>query len=318
VLPDSVWHPDIVETVALVPVRLIVCGLLAPLLFTVSVAASFDPAPWLGVNLKTIVQLDPLAITEPFEHVPEPVLTKSPAFPPVIVKYGLPKLRFPAPVQPATFGVAQLFTETVKGAEVLLAPCFPKVNVGGCAQFALFPVCPLFGQSMTVALPPPPAEAIPMLRFAVSACAGALESATRTVNETVPAAVGVPVIWPAALRFNPAGNDPADKDQLYGVVPPLAARVAEYPLFTCPPGSDEVVMLTGGTTAATAMLRLAVAVLAGALESATRTVNETVPAAVGVPVIWPAALRLNPAGNDPPDKDQLYGVVPPAAARVDE
>jgi hypothetical protein len=84
----------------------------------------------------------------------------------------------------------------------------------------------------------------------------------------------------------------------------VAARVAEYALFTCPPGSDVVVICTGLTAAAIVMLRLAVAVCAGELESATRTVNDTVPDAVGVPVIWPAALKLNPAGNEPPDRDQ--------------
>ena len=54
-----------------------------------------------------------------------------------------------------------------------------------------------------------------------------------------------------------------------------------------------------------AMLRLAVAVLAGALESATRTVKDTVQDAVGVPLITPAPLRFNPAGKEPADSDQL-------------
>ena len=72
-------------TVALVPVRLIACGLLALLLLTVSVADSFVPDPWVGVNLKIIVQSEPLLTVWPFEHVPRPVLAKSPAFAPVIV-----------------------------------------------------------------------------------------------------------------------------------------------------------------------------------------------------------------------------------------
>jgi ferredoxin len=66
-----------------------------------------------------------------------------------------------------------------------------------------------------------------------------------------------------------------------------------------------VVICTGFAAAAIVMLRFAVAVFAGALESDTLTVNDTVPDAVGVPVIWPAAFKLNPAGNAPPDKDQL-------------
>jgi hypothetical protein len=53
-----------------------------------------------------------------------------------------------------------------------------------------------------------------MLRLAVAVCADELESATCTVNDTVPDTVGVPVIWPAALKLNPAGNEPLDTDQL--------------------------------------------------------------------------------------------------------
>jgi hypothetical protein len=213
--PDSVWQEEIIDTAALVPVKLIVSALLAALLFTVSVAVSFAPPAWLGVNRKIMVQLDPLATSAPLEHVPVPVLAKSPAFPPLIVKYGVPKVRFPDPVHPATLDVEQLFTEMVKGPEVLLLPCFPKLNVGGCTQLALFPVCPLFGHRITVALPPPPPPAaVVMLRFAVAVFAGELESATRTVNETVPDAVGVPVIWPVALKLNPAGNEPPERDQL--------------------------------------------------------------------------------------------------------
>ena len=83
---DSDWHAPTIVTVALVPVRLIVCWLLAPSLLTVRVATSFVPADWLGVNLKIMVQLEPLATSRPLEHVPKPVLAKSAVFAPVIVK----------------------------------------------------------------------------------------------------------------------------------------------------------------------------------------------------------------------------------------
>ena len=46
---------------------------------------------------------------------------------------------------------------------------------------------------------------------------------TWTVKLKVPAAVGVPLRTPAEDRFRPAGSVPADTDQLYGVVPPVAA-----------------------------------------------------------------------------------------------
>ena len=123
-------------------------------------------------------------------------------------------MKFPDPVQPATLGVEQLFTEMVKGAEVVLVPCFPKVNVGEEAQFALFPICPLFGQRITVALPPPPAEAMAMLRLAVALCEGELESVTFTVNAEVPDAVGVPLICPELPSVSPTGKEPELTDQV--------------------------------------------------------------------------------------------------------
>ena len=66
-----------------------------------------------------------------------------------------------------------------------------------------------------------------MLRFAVALCAGELESVTLTVNEEVPAVVGVPLICPEPLSVKPAGREPEVSDQLYGVLPPLAASDAE-------------------------------------------------------------------------------------------
>jgi hypothetical protein len=45
-----------------------------------------------------------------------------------------------------------------------------------------------------------------MLRFRVDVADAA--SVTRTVNDAVPAAVGVPVIAPAPLKFSPAGSEP--------------------------------------------------------------------------------------------------------------
>jgi len=49
--------------------------------------------------------------------------------------------------------------------------------------------------------------------------------ATRTVKLEVPAAVGVPLRTPAADKLRPAGGVPEVTDQLYGVVPPVAASV---------------------------------------------------------------------------------------------
>ena len=94
-------------------------------------------------------------------------------------------------------------------------------------------------------------------------------------------------------------------DQLYGVLPPLAASVAEYAVFVTPPGSEEVVMCTGVALAATVMLRFAVVLVAGEPESLTDTVNENVPAVVGVPLICPALLSVKPAGSDPEVTNQV-------------
>ena len=118
-----------------------------------------------------------------------------------------------------------------------------------------------------------------------------------TVNDAVPAVVGVPVICPVELfSERPAGKEPKVTDHVYGVVPPLACSVVAYAVPVVPPGSDDVV--TNGGCAATAMLNAFVPVLFAA--SFTCTVNDTVPAVVGVPEITPVdATKLNPAGSVP-------------------
>ena len=65
------------------------------------------------------------------------------------------------------------------------------------------------------------------------------------------------------------------------------------------PDGREVVVTESGATE-TVIDRLAVAVLAGLLESVTSTVKPEVPDALGVPVMAPdEALRLSPAGSEP-------------------
>jgi hypothetical protein len=48
------------------------------------------------------------------------------------------------------------------------------------------------------------------------------------------------------------------------------------------------------------------------------TVNVLVPVAVGVPVITPPELRLNPAGSAPDTLDHVYGPIPPLAVSFAE
>jgi hypothetical protein len=64
-----------------------------------------------------------------------------------------------------------------------------------------------------------------MLNACVAACAGELESVTWTVKLLPPAVVGVPEICPLAERVKPEGRVPENSDQLYGAVPPVAARL---------------------------------------------------------------------------------------------
>ena len=153
----------------------------------------------------------------------------------------------------------------------------------------------------------------------LSACVTVLfaASVTCTVNDAVPTVAGVPEITPVDARLNPAGNMPALTLQLYGVVPPLACSVVEYAVPAVPPGND-VVVTVGGCAAATGILRFAVAVAAGEPESVTRTVKADVPACVGVPEIRPEAEMVSPTGKLPFVTDQVYGPVPPVAAKVVE
>ena len=58
-------------------------------------------------------------------------------------------------------------------------------------------------------------------------CTGLEESVTVAVTFTVAAAVGVPEMMPVLVaRVRPAGRLPEVMDQLYGVAPPVAVKVA--------------------------------------------------------------------------------------------
>ena len=69
---------------------------------------------------------------------------------------------------------------------------------------------------------------IAMLRFAVVLTAvGVSESVSVIVKLELPRAVGVPLMAPVEeLSVRPAGNVPVVTAQVYGVTPPVAARVA--------------------------------------------------------------------------------------------
>src|SRR4051812_14835352 len=72
----------------------------------------------------------------------------------------------------------------------------------------------------------------------------ALLSLTCTVILLVPEPVGVPEIAPVdADNESPTGRVPDVIDQLYGDVPPVAAKVALYDAFCCPLGNVVVVIV---------------------------------------------------------------------------
>jgi len=78
------------------------------------------------------------------------------------------------------------------------------------------------------------------------------------------------------------------------------------------------VAIVGAPEEATTILRFAVALCIGELESVTLTTKEDVPGVVGVPLIWPELLSVSPAGKEPEEIDQVKGAVPPLAERVAE
>jgi hypothetical protein len=71
-------------------------------------------------------------------------------------------------------------------------------------------------------------------------------SSTFAENENVPAVVGVPLMVPVpAFKCKPAGSAPAEVLQEYGVTPPVAVSVDEYPDPMAPAGTEAVVISSG-------------------------------------------------------------------------
>jgi len=78
-----------------------------------------------------------------------------------------------------------------------------------------------------------PERAMVSVRVVVAVCGGEPASVTLKVSGVLVAVtVGVPLICPAALSFNPLGSAPEVSVQVRGGVPPVAERVWEYGEFT--------------------------------------------------------------------------------------
>lgn len=149
-----------------------------------------------------------------------------------------------------------------------------------------------------------------MLKFAVAVPPAA--SVACTVKLNVPDAEGMPeMVFPE--RDNPPGRAPALMLHVYGVTPPVAARLVEYEVPTVAPGREVVLTASAGFTV---MLKVPVAV--AFVESFTCAVKFAVPLGpVGVPLIAPVlAFSVSPAGKLPTVMLQVYGGNPPLAPKV--
>jgi hypothetical protein len=137
-------------------------------------------------------------------------------------------------------------------------------------------------------------------RFAVALCGGELKSTSLNVRGVnIPDVVGVPPITPVAeFNVKPGGSEPVFTDQVYGSVPPVAVKVAEYGTFTVPSGSETVVICGGAGKMVIG--RVAIAICGGGPESFTRNrIGVNVPYAVGVPLITPFGFKVKPGGRAP-------------------
>ena len=132
-----------------------------------------------------------------------------------------------------------------------------------------------------------------------------------TTTDNDPAVVGVPLISPLVeSRLSPAGRPVAD--HVYGVVPPLPAKVTPKDEPTTAVGRLDVT-ITGAAT----IDKIRVLVTACLPASVNVTTTDDAPTVVGVPLITPVVeSKLNPAGR--PVADHMYGVVPPLPAKVAE
>jgi hypothetical protein len=97
----------------------------------------------------------------------------------------------------------------------------------------------------------------------------------------VPDVVGVPETTPPLEREIPGGRLPEASAQEYGAVPPVAAKVVEYPTPWVPPAIDAVVIVSG----ATAVRVYCCDVVLDQEESRATKVNENEPAAPGFPMM---------------------------------
>ncbi len=164
-------------------------------------------------------------------------------------------------------------------------------------------------------------EMLRLALFVLGAGGAVSESVTVTVKLSVPVKVplGVPEITPVVpFKVRPVGKLPVVTAQVYGGTPPVACSwVCGYVVLITPAGNDAVVMVNAGGAFTVKVIAWLADIFAAVEESVTWKVTELpLPAPVGVPLITPALLKLNPAGRVPAVTVQVYGLVPPDSASV--
>jgi hypothetical protein len=118
-----------------------------------------------------------------------------------------------------------------------------------------------------------------------------------TVNETLPAVVGVPESTPLEERVSPAGTDPVVTEKV-GAGLPVATNVYEYTVAAVAPGGVDAVNAGAAVPEAMTIVKLAVALGLRPFDAV--MVNVDVPPADGTPEITPVVLlRVSPAGSVP-------------------
>jgi hypothetical protein len=168
---------------------------------------------------------------------------------------------------------------------IAVAAALPRLRViVGC-----WPAVGLLGESENEVVG---TDATVSVNTFVALLRGEAESATCATSVNVPAAAAVPVISPAEVTVRPF----ALPEKIYGGVPPVAANVVsgvaeEYAKPRSPVGKLVLVMANAGPTV---MGKAFSAELSGFAVSVTRAVSVKVPAAVGVPVMAPAAVTVKP------------------------
>jgi hypothetical protein len=139
------------------------------------------------------------------------------------------------------------------------------------------------------------------------------------VKLKVPEIEGVPLISPdCKSRTIPAGSAPAVTDQLYGGLPSVATSDCSYLNPTVPSPNGDPVVIVGGGVELLPVISMANALLDVTLAlSVTCALKEYTARVVGVPLMAPVdEASVSPGGSVPELIDQLYGGVPPEAART--